>query len=104
MELHQPRQAYETRQSTGSPCYMKLKKGCGVTVMLRVDSMSTGVTVQVVALTIYRRVLDLEIGTAGGYCPHIVRFWGPVHCLSATAVFLEKRAAGHSGGPRIYIN
>lgn len=23
MELHQPRQAYETRQSTGSPCILK---------------------------------------------------------------------------------
>jgi hypothetical protein len=58
MELHQPRQAYETRQSTGSPC--SFKKWCGVTVMLRAVSMSFGVTVQVASLTIYRRVLDLE--------------------------------------------
>lgn len=63
MELHQPRQAYETRQSTGSPC--SLKKWCGVTVLLRVGSMNTGVTVQVSSLAIYHRVLDLEIGTAG---------------------------------------
>lgn len=67
MELHQPRQAYETRQSTGSPC--SFKKWCGVTVMLRAVSMSFGVTVQVASLTIYRRVLDLNkmarrVGTA----------------------------------------
>lgn len=58
MELHQPRQAYETRQSTGSPC--SFIKWCGVTVILRAVSMSSGVTVQVASLTIYRRVLDLE--------------------------------------------
>jgi hypothetical protein len=59
--------------------------------MLRAVSMSFGVTIQVASLTIYRRVLDLELnGTAGGYRAHIFGFWRPVHCLSATAVLYWK--------------
>lgn len=74
-----------------APCFVgMMDEWCGVTVTLRAVSMSTGVTVQVASLTIYRRVLDLEIGTAGGYCPHIFGFWRPVHCLSATAVLYWK--------------
>ena len=79
-----------------------LEKWCGVTVMLRAGSMSTGVTVQVASLAIYRRVLDFEIGTAGGYRAHICGFWRPVHCLSATAVLYWRifRSAiqGHGDG------
>jgi len=49
-----------------APCFVgMIDEGCGVTVMLRAVSMSFGVTVQVASLTIYRRVLDLEIWHGG---------------------------------------
>lgn len=84
-ELHPPSPAYETERSSGSPCCLKRPtkntgtatagrlaafevvavrpvfrghdwlKWCGVTVMLRVVSGSSGVTVRTVSLAGYRR-------------------------------------------------
>jgi hypothetical protein len=43
-------------EKAGQECPVSLVKWCGVTVMLRAGSMSTGVTVRVASLAIYHRV------------------------------------------------
>ncbi len=110
---HQPRRAYETCQSTGSPC--DLKKWCGVTVMLRAGSVSTGVTGQAASLAGYRRMVwsaDESSALNADDSSALHRYWHggwvlPPHSqgLESCALLvchrrLEKRSTiqGHRGG------